>query len=191
MIIGYARVSSDGQSTEAQRAALTAAGADKVFAENISGAITSRAELDNAIAELSEGDTLLITRLDRLARSTRDLLNILDAIAKRGAAFRSLNDPWADTTTPHGRLMISVLGGLAEFERELIRARTSEGRTRAMAEGVQFGRPSKLKPHQRTEALHMIANGRPQSEVARLFGVSPATICVLVRERSGNHNMAS
>lgn len=182
MIIGYARVSTDGQSTEAQRTALTAAGADKVFAENISGAVTARTELDKAIARLSEGDTLLITRLDRLARSTRDLLNLLDTIAKRGATFCSLNDPWANTTTPHGRLMISVLGGLAEFERELIRARTSEGRTRAMAEGVQFGRPSKMKPRQKNEALHMIANGRKQSEVARIFGVSPATISVMARE---------
>jgi Resolvase, N terminal domain len=93
---------------------------------------------------LEEGDVLVVTRLDRLARSTRDLLNILDTVAKAGAGFRSLADAWADTTTPHGRLMLTVLGGLAEFERELIRARTGEGRKRTQARGVKFGRPPKL-----------------------------------------------
>jgi DNA invertase Pin-like site-specific DNA recombinase len=95
---------------------------------------------------------LIVTRLDRLARSTRDLLNILDTVAKAGAGFRSLADAWADTTTPHGRLMLTVLGGLAEFERELIRARTGEGRKRAMARGVKFGRP----PEPSTWAMMLI-----------------------------------
>jgi DNA invertase Pin-like site-specific DNA recombinase len=102
---------------------------------------------------LGEGDTVIVTRLHRLARSTRDLLNILHAIAKAGATFKSLADTWADTTTPHGRLMLTVLGGLAEFERELIRARTGEGRKRAKAAGFHMGRPRKLTPHQRQEAL--------------------------------------
>ena len=95
---------------------------------------------------LEAGDVLIVTRLDRLARSTRDLLNVLDAVAKQGAGFRSLKDAWADTTTPHGRLMLTILGGLAEFERELIRARTGEGRKRAKDRGVRFGRPRKLTP---------------------------------------------
>jgi pimeloyl-ACP methyl ester carboxylesterase len=129
IIIGYARVSTDGQSLESQQSALTAAGAERVFAEKVSGAVTDRKALARAIAELGPGDCLLVTRLDRLARSTRDLLNVLDAVAKAGAGFRSLADSWADTTTPHGRLMLTVLGGLAEFERSLILARTSEGRT--------------------------------------------------------------
>jgi DNA invertase Pin-like site-specific DNA recombinase len=104
-----------------------AAGCAKVFREKVSGAKTDRPELARVIRRLEPGDVLIVTRLDRLARSTRDLLNILDAIGKAGAGFRSLSDPWADTTTPHGRLMLTVLGGLAEFERELILARTSEG----------------------------------------------------------------
>jgi len=98
---------------------------------------------------------LIVTRLDRLARSTRDLLNILDVVGKAGAGFKSLGDTWADTTTPHGRLMLTVLGGLAEFERELIIARTGEGRNRAKARGVKFGRPAALTPHQRRKGLRM------------------------------------
>ena len=129
MIIGYARVSTDGQTLDAQQAALAAVGAERVFAEKISGAVTDRKALARAIAALGPGDVLLVTRLDRLARSTRDLLNVLDAVGKAGAGFRSLADSWADTTTPHGRLMLTVVGGLAEFERELIRARTDEPRT--------------------------------------------------------------
>jgi DNA invertase Pin-like site-specific DNA recombinase len=122
------------------------------------------------------GDVLLVTRLDRLARSTRDLLNVIEAIRERDAGFRSLKDSWADTTTPHGRLMLTVLGGLAEFERELIRARTGEGRKRAMDRGVKFGRPRKLTPHQRAEALQRIAAGETQADIARLLNVSPPTV---------------
>jgi len=144
---GYARVSTDGQSLFSQDAELHAAGCVKVYAEKVSGARTNRPELAKVIKRLDTGDVLIVTRLDRLARSTRDLLNILDDIAKRGAGFKSLNDAWADTTTPHGRLMLTVLGGLAEFERELILARTSDGRARAKARGVRFGRPSALTAH--------------------------------------------
>jgi DNA invertase Pin-like site-specific DNA recombinase len=115
-----------------------------------------------------------VTRLDRLARSTRDLLNVLDAVAKAGAGFRSLADAWADTTTPHGRLMLTVLGGLAEFERSLILARTSEGRTRAR--GVRFGRKLALTPHQRSEALARRAAGEALVEIARSYNVSHSTI---------------
>src|SRR6516165_7583044 len=122
MIYGYARVSTDGQSVAAQVAALRTAGAGKVFREVASGAKTDRAQLRKAIAALGTGDVLMVTRLDRLARSTRDLLNTLAAITDRKAGFRSLSDAWADTTTSHGRLMLTVLGGLAEFERALIRA---------------------------------------------------------------------
>src|SRR5262245_45433738 len=111
MIVGYARVSTDGQSLEAQQASLKAAGADRVFAEKVSGVVTDRKALGKAIASLQAGDVLLVTRLDRLARSTRDLLNVLDTISKASAGFRSLADSWADTTTPHGRLMLTVLGG--------------------------------------------------------------------------------
>jgi DNA invertase Pin-like site-specific DNA recombinase len=124
----------------------------------------------------SAGDVLMVTRLDRLARSTRDLLNILDAIGKAGGAFKSLGDSWADTTTPHGRLMVTVLGGLAEFERELILARTGDSRARAKAKGVKFGRPLSLTLHQRQEAIQRLAAGEAQADIARTYNVSQSTI---------------
>src|SRR6266567_743200 len=176
MIYGYARVSTDGQDLAGQLAALKAAGAEKVFSEKISGAKLDRRALAGAIKALGPGDTLIVTRLDRLARSTRDLLNVLAAIGEKGASFRSIADTWADTTTPHGRLMLTVLGGLAEFERELIRARTDEGRKRAQARGVKFGRPLKLTAHQRKEAIQRLAEGAVQADLARSYGVSQATI---------------
>jgi DNA invertase Pin-like site-specific DNA recombinase len=176
MIIGYARVSTDGQSLEAQQAALTAAGCERVFAEKISGAVTERKALARAIAALAEGDTLIVTKLDRLARSTKDLLNTLDAIGKAGATFKSLSDPWCDTTTAHGKLMVTVLGGLAEFERHLILARTTEGRKRAQARGVRFGRKLKLTAHQRQEAIARREAGEALVEIARSYNVSHSTI---------------
>ena len=117
-----------------------------------------------------------MTRLDRLARSTRDLLNILADVGKAGAGFKSLGDAWADTTTPHGRLMLTVLGGLAEFERSLIVARTDDGRKRAQARGVRFGRPKALTPHQRQEVVQRLTEGAVQADLARSYGVSQATI---------------
>ena len=138
---GYARVSTEGQTLAAQESALLEAGAAKVFKEKISGAANHRAQLHRLMKIIDAEDIVIVTRLDRLARSTRDLLNILDKIAKAGATFKSLGDAWADTTTAHGRLMLTVLGGLAEFERELIRVRTGEGRVRAKARGVHLGRP--------------------------------------------------
>jgi DNA invertase Pin-like site-specific DNA recombinase len=134
MNYGYTRVSTDGQSVEAQVRQLTNAGCERVFREVASGAKTDRAQLRRLLGHLSTGDVLTVTRLDRLARSTRDLLNTLATVAERKAGFRSLGDAWADTTTSHGRLMLTVLGGLAEFERDLIRARTSEGPARARSE---------------------------------------------------------
>ena len=176
MIVGYARVSTDGQTLDAQHSTLIAAGAEKVFAEKVSGAVTDRKALAKATAALGPGDVLLVAKLDRLARSTRDLLNTLAAIADRGAGFRSLGDPWADTTTPHGKLMITVLGGLAEFERHLILARTSEGRQRAKARGVRFGRKLKLTKHQREEALARREAGEALAEIGRSYNVSHSTI---------------
>src|SRR5215467_14550745 len=121
---GYARVSTRDQDLAGQIAELQAAGCGNIFKEKVSGAKTDRPELAKAIRRLEAGDVLIVTRLDRLARSTKDLLNVIAAISERGAGFKSLKDTWADTTTAHGRLMLTVLGGLAEFERELIRART-------------------------------------------------------------------
>ena len=175
-MFGYARVSTNGKDLSAQDAELRSAGCAKVFKEKVSGAKTDRPELAKAIQQLEPGDVLVVTRLDRLARSTRDLLNVLDEIAKRGAGFRSLKDSWADTTSAHGRLMLTILGGLAEFERELIRARTGEGRKRAKARGVRFGRPRKLTPHQRQEALQRLHAGETMADVARSFAVDGSTI---------------
>jgi DNA invertase Pin-like site-specific DNA recombinase len=175
-VYGYARVSTDGQTLDAQQAKLRAEGAEKIFAEKESGAKTDRKALARAIASLGPGDVVIVCRLDRLARSMLDLLNTLDAITKAGAGFRSIAEPAIDTTTPYGKLMLSVLGALAEFERSLILTRTGEGRVRAMARGVRFGRRPKLTPHQRAEALRRRAEGESLSEIARLFGVNYQTI---------------
>jgi DNA invertase Pin-like site-specific DNA recombinase len=175
-VYGYARVSTDGQTLAAQDAALRAAGAAKVYSETASGAKTDRAELAKVIRRLDDGDVLLVTRLDRLARSTRDLLNVLHAVSEKGSAFKSLADAWADTTTPHGRLLLTVLGGLAEFERDLIRARTGEGRARAKAAGVHMGRPSKLTRHQKQEAIARRDAGESLTDIARTYNVSHTTI---------------
>jgi DNA invertase Pin-like site-specific DNA recombinase len=171
MIVGYARVSTDGQTLDAQQAALREAGATRVFAEKQSGAKTDRAALARCLASLEAGDTLLVTKLDRLARSTRDLLNTLAAVAERGGSFRSLGDGWADTSTPHGKLMVTVLGGLAEFERHLILSRTNEGRTRAKARGIRFGRKPKLTKHQQAEARARLAQGETLVAIARSYNV--------------------
>jgi DNA invertase Pin-like site-specific DNA recombinase len=176
MIYGYARVSTDGQSLDAQVDELTAAGCEKVFREKISGARSDRKELAKAMARLGTGDTLIVCRLDRLARSSRDLLNILHEVGMKEAKFRSIHDPWADTSTPHGRLMLAVIGGLAEFERSLIRARTSEGRERAMREGVKFGRKPKLTNHQRREAIARRDSGETMASIAKSYNVSHSTI---------------
>jgi len=178
-VFGYARVSTDGQTLDSQVEALRAAGCDKIFREKVSGARADRPQLWRLLAAISSGDVLIVSRLDRLARSTRDLLNILDTLAARGAAFRSLGDQWADTTTPHGRLMLTVLGGLAEFERQLIRARTGEGRARARARGRHMGRPPSLTRHQQQETARALRTGTgtaTQADLARRFNVSQSTI---------------
>src|SRR6516225_3771302 len=173
MIIGYARVSTDGQTLDAQQSVLRNAGAEKVFAEKISGAVTDRKALGKAIAALGSGDILLVTRLDRLARSTRDLLNVLASISEKGAGLRSPADPMIDTTSPHGKLIIAVLGALAEFERSMILARTADGRKRAQARGVRFGRKPKLSPFQIAEALARRGNGEPLADIGRRLWSKP------------------
>jgi DNA invertase Pin-like site-specific DNA recombinase len=179
MKYGSARVSPGGksESVEAQTRQLTKAGCKKVFRDlHVSGAKTDRAQLRRVIETLQPGDVLMVTRLDRLARSTRELLNTLAAITGRKAGFRSLGDAWADTTASHGRLMLTVLGGLAEFERDLIRARIGDGRERAKARGVKMGRPPKLTPHQQREAIKRRDRGEPIRDIARSYNVSHPTI---------------
>jgi DNA invertase Pin-like site-specific DNA recombinase len=175
-VFGYARVSTDGQTLASQDAELTGAGCAKVYAEKVSGARTDRPELAKVMRRIESGDMLVVTRLDRLARSTRDLLNILHQLAERGAKFKSLHDPWCDTSTPQGELLVTILAGFATFERHLIRARTDDGRKRAQGRGVRFGRPRKLDAHQREEALDRLAKGETLVDVARTFGVDPTTI---------------
>lgn len=183
-IFGYARVSTDGQTLDAQVAELTVAGATVVFQEKVSGAVTDRAQLKRAMKALAPGDVLIVTRLDRLARSTRDLLNTLAEVNEAGAGFRSLRDAWADTTTAHGRLMLTILGGLAEFERELIKTRTSEGRQRAVSRGVRLGRRPKLTIHQRREAIARRDAGESIVEIARTYNVAHSTISRLVERQA-------
>jgi DNA invertase Pin-like site-specific DNA recombinase len=175
-LLGYGRVSTDGQSLTAQVAELKAANCNEIYQEKISGAKSDRKQLTRLLARLGKGDVLVVTRLDRLARSTRDLLNLLGAVADKGAGFKSLRDTWADTTTAHGRLMLTVLGGLAEFERELIRSRTSEGRERAKARGVVMGRRPKLTQHQRQEAIARGEAGESLVDIGRSYNVSHSTI---------------
>jgi DNA invertase Pin-like site-specific DNA recombinase len=175
MIVGYARVSTD-QTLDCQQAELRKAGVERVYSEKISGAVTDRPALAKAIGALGNGDTLMVCKLDRLARSTRDLLNTLAEITQRGSSFKSLGDSWADTTPPAGKLMLTVLGGLAEYERHLILARTSEGRQRAQQRGVRFGRKRKLTLHQQQEALARRAAGEALVEIARSYAVSHSTI---------------
>jgi len=153
-----------------------AAGCAKVYAEKVSGARTDRVELAKVMRRLEPGDLLIVTRLDRLARSTRDLLNILHQLAEKGAKFKSLHDPWCDTSTPQGELLVTILAGFATFERHLIKARTDDGRKRAQARGVRFGRPRKLDAHQRQEALRRLAEGESLVDVARTYSVDPTTI---------------
>ena len=167
-IIGYARVSTTDQNLDGQLAALKAAGAATIFREKISGVRADRPQLKKMVAALRRGDLVIVTRLDRLGRSVRELLNLLAEFDKLGVGFRSLGrSVWCDTTTAHGRLMLTVLGGLAEFERELIRQRTGEGRARALAAGVRFGRKPKLTDLQRKEAMARRGNGETLAQIAR------------------------
>jgi DNA invertase Pin-like site-specific DNA recombinase len=183
MIYGYGRVSTLGQELETQKQLLEAAGIDRLVSEKVSG-VKQRRELEKLLDRLNPGDVLVVTKLDRLARSTLDLLQIVARIGQQGAGFKSLGDSWADTTTPHGRLMMTVLAGIAEFERDLILQRTSEGRVRAKAEGVQFGRKPKLTPHQRREALRRLGEGEAMRQIARTFNVDHTTISRLAARQA-------
>ena len=176
MKLGYARVSTTDQDLTIQRGRLYEAGCEKLFEEKTSGARKMRPELERLLTELRADDVVVVTRLDRLARSTSELLRIAETIEEKNAGLQSIAEPWADTTSPAGRMVLTVFAGIAEFERSLIATRTEEGRRAAQARGVPFGRPPKLRPDQRTFARHLIDEGKSVSEVARTFNVHVATI---------------
>jgi DNA invertase Pin-like site-specific DNA recombinase len=175
-VIGYARVSTEDQTLELQRTELEGKGCSKIFAEKIGGARADRPQLAKLLKALKAGDVVVVTKLDRLARSTHDLQNILRAIQTASADFKVLDTPSLDTTNVYGKLLFDILGALAEFERNMIKARTSEGRKAAKALGVHLGRPRKLTPTQRQEALERLKNGESLVAVARTFNVDPTTI---------------
>jgi DNA invertase Pin-like site-specific DNA recombinase len=174
--IGYARVSTLSQSLSAQLDALKAAGADLVFREKVSGVRADRPQLAKLMAGLKPGDIVVVTKLDRLGRSTRELLDLIERIGKAGASFRSLGDPLWDTSSSQGRLLSTLLAAIAEFERELIRERTGEGRKRAMANGVRFGRKPKLSDYQRAEAIKRRAAGETLASIAKSYAVDISMI---------------
>jgi len=178
MKLGYARVSTDDQDAALQVAALKAAGAEKIYKETASGGRWERPELHRLLENLRKGDTLLVWKLDRLSRSLLDFLRVLSAVEAAGAGFQSLTEK-VDTTTAAGRMLAQILGSFAEFERSMLRERTKAGLKAARGRGRVGGRPSKLSTVQRTEALKMLRAGRGQAEVARLFKVSPSTMCRL------------
>jgi DNA invertase Pin-like site-specific DNA recombinase len=175
-IIGYARVSTQDQNLTGQLAALKTADADPIYREKISGVRADRPQLAKLMAGLKPGDVVVVTKLDRLGRSTRELLDLIDQISKAGASFRSLGDPLWDTGSSQGRLLSTMLAAIAEFERELIRERTGEGRRRAMAAGVKFGRKPKLSPHQRAEAVKRRAAGETLASIAKSYAVDISMI---------------
>jgi DNA invertase Pin-like site-specific DNA recombinase len=175
--LGYARVSTYGQTLDAQLAQLRAEGCVKVYREKASGAQADRRELLKLLKEITPGDVVTVTRIDRLARSTFDLFAIVKRIVDAGGQFKSLAEPWADT----GRLMLAVLGGLADVERDLIRTRTAEGRSRAKARGQHMGRPPALTRQQQAEARQRRESGATLQELAARYNVSKATISRLSR----------
>ncbi|MBF0334057.1 MAG: recombinase family protein [Alphaproteobacteria bacterium] len=176
MLIGYARVSTDDQDLRQQRDALHAAGCVRVYEEKASGAKRDRPQLARLVDQLRADDVVTVTRLDRLARSTRDLLDIAERLQKLGAGLRSFAEPWADTTSPAGRMVLTVFAGIAEFERALIAERTSTGRVAAKARGVRFGRPPKLTADQVALAQRLVDEGRSPREAARILNVHASTL---------------
>jgi DNA invertase Pin-like site-specific DNA recombinase len=175
-VVGYARVSTQDQNLSGQLAALKAAGATTIYREKISGVRADRPQLAKLMAALGANDVVVVTKLDRLGRSTRELLDLIDRIGKTGASFRSLGDPLWDTGSSQGRLLSTMLAAIAEFERELIRERTGEGRKRAMAAGVKFGRKRKLSDYQRAEAVKRRAAGETLASIAKSYAVDVSMI---------------
>jgi len=184
MRLGYARVSSDTQDYTAQIEALRAAGCERIFSEKASGKSTNgRPELARLLKALASGDVMVVTKLDRVARSIRDLLAILDTIKAEGAGFQALQDTWIDTTTPQGELILGVMGCLSEFERKLINERCKAGIARAKAKGKRFGRPTTLDTSQRSRIAQRYSEGETIAALARDYSVGDATIWRVLHSR--------
>lgn len=173
---GYARVSTQDQDLSGQLETLNAAGTTKVYREKVSGVRAQRPQLAKLMASLMPGDVVVVTKLDRLGRSTRELLELIERISKAGAAFRSLGDPLWDTSSSQGRLLSTLLAAIAEFERDLIRERTGDGRKRALANGVKFGRKRKLSDYQRAEAVKRRDAGETLASIAKSYAVAISMI---------------
>lgn len=176
MKIGYARVSTTEQNLDIQKRTLEEAGCELIFEEKISGAKKDRPELDKLLSQLRSNDTLIVSKLDRLARSTKHLLEIVESLQKKNATFYSIGEPWADTTSHAGKMIMTVFAGISEFERDLIRERTGTGRKDAMQRGVKFGRPKKLSPAKQKLALRLVDEGKSIREIAKTFDVNRSTI---------------
>ena len=186
MLIGYARVSTGDQDTAAQVAALKAAGCERIFREKASGGRWDRPELHRLLDQLRKGDVVAVWKLDRLSRSLRDVLTLMERLGEAGAGFRSLTEA-IDTTTPAGRMMMQMVGAFAEFERAMLKERTKAGLDAAREEGRVGGRRPKLSPQQQAEIRRMIANGdKTAADAARLFNIHPATVSRLLARPAGS-----
>lgn len=186
MLIGYARVSTQDQDSAAQIAALESAGCEFIFEEKASGGRWDRPELQRLLSQLRENHVVVVWKLDRLSRSLKDLLTIMDRINQAGAGFRSLTEA-IDTTTPAGRMMMQIVGSFAEFEREMLRERTRNGLEAARQQGRIGGRRPKLKPEQAKEVVHLVRSGqKTAADAARLFNVHPSTVSRLLRRAKDN-----
>ena len=181
MLIGYARVSTQDQDTAAQIAALKSSGCELIFQEKASGGRWDRPELHRLLGQLRKGDVVVVWKLDRLSRSLKDVLTLMEKIDQIGAGFRSLTEV-IDTTSPGGRMMMQIVGTFAEFERAMLRERTHNGLDAARKQGRVGGRRPKLKTHQQDEIRHLVNSGKKTAaDAARLFNVHPATISRLLK----------
>ena len=184
LLLGYARVSkADDQDNTAQVKALRLAGCKRVFEEKASGGRWDRPQLHNVLGQLREGDVLVVWKLDRLSRSLKDLLHIMEQVSDAGAGFRSITEA-VDTTTSAGRMVMQMLGSFAEFERSMVRERTRAGLAAARDRGARLGRPAKLSSHQQQEVIKAVRGGsKTAADAARLFGLHRSNITRLL-ERS-------
>lgn len=176
MKFGYARVSTKDQNLSLQLDALKSENCDEFISEKISSRHKDRPEWDGLLLKLRAGDTLIVYKLDRIARSTTELLRLVEDFQKRDIALKSLQEPWADTTSSVGKLIITIMAGIAEFERDLIRQRSRDGREAAKKRGVKFGRPAKLSKSQISLIKEARDNGTSVSELSSVFVVSKDTI---------------